>query len=299
MRPERPRPEIVRAFGDGGGPETARVLVVHPGALPAAHYAGLARSLPAGTGLHVVDLEQVPEYFRAALDSGRVTTSIDRLATRAAEELRARGLLSRPWNLLGWSFGGVVGHALAGLLDGGERPGRLVLLDSIAPVPGYVQSEEAIGHDMALPWFCMYLAAKRGGGPDALPAEFPDGAEGPDGRPDAALELVLHAGLDSGVLRPGTTLPGLRKVYDTYLDGLRRNNRLAAGHRPRPAGLPLVLLRPERGLLATPDPLGWSVLGDDLSTGHTPGDHYSMLREPEALRRIAAAAAPEPVPAPG
>ncbi|MFH0241283.1 thioesterase domain-containing protein [Streptomyces sp. HK10] len=299
MRPERTRPEIVRTFGGDGGPEAARVLVIHPGAVPAAHYADLAEALPPGTGLHVVDLEQVPEYFRAALDSGRVTTSIDLLASRAAEALRSRGLLSGPWTLLGWSFGGVVGHALAGLLEQGERPRRLVLLDSIAPVPGYVQPEEAIGHGLALPWFCMYLAAKRGGGPDSLPTDFPDGPDGPDGKPDAALERVLRAGLDSGVLRPGTTLPGLRKVYDTYLDGLRRNNRLAAAHRPRPAGPPLVLLRPERGLLATPDPLGWSELCDDLSTGQTPGDHYSMLRDPEALRHIAAAAVPEAAPAPG
>ncbi|MFP8905488.1 alpha/beta hydrolase [Streptomyces atacamensis] len=296
MRPERPRPELVRAFRSGSAPERARVLVIHPGALPTTDYAGLADALPPGTGLHVVDLEQIPEYFRAALDSGRVTTSIDRLAARAAGELRARGLLSERWVLLGWSFGGVVGHALTGLLEEDERPRRLVLLDSIAPVPGYVQPEDAIGHGLALPWFCMYLAAKRGGDPGALPTAFPDD---PAGRPDAALEQVLRAGLDSGILRPGTTLPGLRKVYDTYLDGLRRNNRLAAAHRPRPVGLPLVLLRPERGLLATPEPLGWSGLGADLDTGLTPGDHYSMLRDPEALRRIAAAAVPETAPAPG
>ncbi|MDG9702017.1 thioesterase domain-containing protein [Streptomyces sp. DH37] len=297
MRPERPRPELVRAFGDGAGaPGGTRVLVIHPGALPAAHYAGLAAALPPGAGLHVMDLEQVPEYFRAALDSGRVTTSIDGLAARAADEFRARGLLSGPWTLLGWSFGGVVGHALAGLLEEAERPLRLVLLDSIAPVPGYVQPEDAIGHRLALPWFCMYLAAKRDGDPDALPAAFPDVAED---RPEEALDRVLRAGLDSGILRPGTTLPGLRKVYDTYLDGLRRNNRLAAAHDPRPVSLPITLLRPRRGLLDTPDPLGWSRLGDDLRTGHVPGDHYSMLRDPEALRRIAAAAVPATAPVPG
>jgi thioesterase domain-containing protein len=292
MRPERlGGRQLMRVFGGDGDGREVSVLAVHPGALSVDHYAGLAAALPSGTAVHVVDLEQEPEYFQVALDGGRTVTSIDRLATRTLEAVRARGALATPWTLLGWSFGGVVGHALTGLLAESEQPRRLVLLDSIAPVAGFVQPEDAVGHGLTLPWFCMYLAAKRGGTTTSLPTDFP-GLSGDE--PDEALETVLCTGLESGVLRPGTTLPGLRKVYLTYLEGLRRNNRLAAAHRPQATQVPLTLLRPERSLLTTPDPLGWSALSADLATGNTPGDHYSMLREPEALRRIASALTTQP-----
>lgn len=287
MRPsERPRaPSLVRAFGPASGTPRRRVLVVHPGALPSGHYAELAAALPAHTELHVVDLEQVPEYFQAALRGGRADITVPELAARAADALRSRGLFGRPWALVGWSFGGVVGHALTALLAPEELPRRAVLLDSIAPVPDYTRADGEVGADLVMPWFCMYLAAKRGGTLTA-PAV---GRAGP-ADVDGLLGAVLGQALERGVLRPGTTLPGLRKVYDAYLDGLLRNNRLVQGFRPGPARVPVTLLRPERGLLATPDPLGWEQLTDDLGVEHTPGDHYSMLRDPVAVKSAAAIA---------
>lgn len=294
MRPRARQPApLVRAFTEGGGQDSSsaqsgRVVVVHPGALPTDHYRELAAALPPRTELHVVDLEQVPEYFQAALDGGRSDLTVSGVASRAADALRSRGLLSRPWTLVGWSFGGVVGHALTSFLSSAELPRQIVLLDSIAPVPEYTRGNDEIGPDLVIPWFCMYLAAKRGGAVP-VPREL---AAGGDVDVDTLLQAVLEAALEHGALRPGTTLPGLRKVYDTYLDGLRRNNRLAEDFAPARARVPLTLLRPERGLLATPDPLGWEQLSDDLSVERTPGDHYSMLREPVTAKLAALAAVP-------
>ncbi|MEU0580342.1 thioesterase [Streptomyces griseoincarnatus] len=287
MRPDarRPAPPLVRAFGAASGLPRRRVLVVHPGALPAGHYAELAAVLPADTALHVVDLEQVPEYFQAALRGGRADVTVPELARQAADALRAQGLFDRPWTLVGWSFGGVVGHALTAHLATDELPRRAVLLDSIAPVPAYTRDDEEVGADLVVPWFCMYLAAKRGG---TLTAPVP-GPAGP-GDVDGPLTAVLGQALEHGVLRPGTTLPGLRKVYDAYVDGLLRNNRLVRGFRPGPARVPVTLLRPERGLLDTPAPLGWEQLAGDLTVEHTPGDHYTMLRDPVAVKTTAARA---------
>ncbi|WP_217250869.1 thioesterase domain-containing protein [Streptomyces sp. AC602_WCS936] len=287
MRPDgrRPAPPLIQAFGTESGTPRRRVLVVHPGALPAGHYAELATALPPHTELHVVDLEQVPEYFQAALRGGRAGTTVPELAATAAGALRSRGLFDRPWALVGWSFGGVVGHAMTALLDPEELPRRAVLLDSIAPVPDYTRDDDEVGADLVMPWFCMYLAAKRGGTLTA-PAAGPAGP----GDVDGPLTAVLGQALDHGVLRPGTTLPGLRKVYDAYLDGLLRNNRLVRGFRPGPARVPVTLLRPERGLLDTPAPLGWEQLAGDLRVEHTPGDHYSMLRDPVAMKSAAAIA---------
>lgn len=294
MRPRNRQPTpFIHAFGGHavrgeGSSQTGPVVVIHPGALPAEQYRELAAALPHGTDLRVVDLEQVPEYFQAALSGGKTDITVLDVASRAADELRARDLFSGPWTLMGWSFGGVVGHALTSLLAEAELPSRAVLLDSIAPVPQYTRAEDEIGPDLVLPWFCMYLAAKRGGAVP-VPREIL-AADNTD--VDAALQTVLEAALEHGALRPGTTLPGLRKVYDTYLDGLRRNNRLSYAFEPVRARVPVTLLRPERGLLGTPDPLGWEQLSDDLNVEHTPGDHYSMLSDPVAMKFAALAAAP-------
>ncbi|MEJ2855600.1 MULTISPECIES: thioesterase domain-containing protein [unclassified Saccharothrix] len=266
-RSDRP---LVREFPPEGGHP---VVLVHPGAVPAAEYAELAQAL-APASLSVVDLEQVPEYFEAAL-TGVLTTSIDALADRVVAELRARGVPDR-WTLAGWSFGGVVAFTAVSRLGAEERPDRVVLLDSIAPVPEYTAADEDLDLSLVLGWFAMYLAAKRDRPVDA----------------SADLEAVLEAGLRSGALRPGTTLPGLRKVFTTYADGLRRNNSLARAHTPVPVDVPVTLVRPERGLLATPDPLGWDSLAPGLSTTACPGDHYSMLRHPGALAVLQAALTP-------
>lgn len=294
MRAERPV-ELVRRFPGGRGVHSAdeaarRVVVVHPGALPTAHYQELASALPDDSDMYVIDLERVPEYFQAALRGGAAETSIAGLAVLSARELRGRGLATRPWTLVGWSFGGVVGHTLTSLLTEDELPQRLVLLDSIAAVSEYDQEDGGIDTGLVLPWFAMYLGAKRGGTVDLPPGALPRDL-------DSALSLVLKAATASGVLLPSTSLPGLRKVYDTYVDGLVRNARLSAAHEPGPARVPLTLLRPERGLLDTPDPLGWEQLSSDLRVQSTSGDHYTMLRDEDAVRLIARAAVPVPAKA--
>ncbi|MFI9815032.1 thioesterase domain-containing protein [Saccharothrix variisporea] len=267
-RSDRP---LVREFPPTGGHP---VVLVHPGAVPAAEYADLAGAL-APASLAVVDLEQVPEYFEAAL-TGVLTTSVDALADRVVAELRARGVPDR-WTLAGWSFGGVVAFTAVSRLSADERPDRVVLLDSLAPVPEYTANDdEELDLARVLGWFALYLAAKRD-----RPVDASD-----------SLEAVLDAGLASGALRPGTTLPGLRKVFTTYVDGLRRNNSLARAHTPVPVDVPVTLVRPDRGLLTTPEPLGWDALAPGLTTTTCPGDHYSMLRHPGALAVLHAALVP-------
>ncbi|WP_100444513.1 thioesterase domain-containing protein [Glycomyces xiaoerkulensis] len=291
MGPSERRPAaFVRAFGHVERPQR-RVIAVHPGGLPVAHYDKLASALWPETALHAVDLEREPSYFQAALDGGRTTATVPEIAERAAADLRAAGLFDLPWTLVGWSFGGVVGHALTALLTEAELPERVVLLDSIAPVPDYTPDGDEIGPDLVLPWFCMYLAAKRGGDLPPPAAALERGAD-----IDELLTEVLETALSVGVLGAGTEPPGLRKVYDTYLDGLRRNNTLAERFAPPPARAPLTLLRPDRGLLETPDPLGWEQLGDDLAVERVPGDHYSMLQDPVAVKLIANAADPAAEP---
>ncbi|GII86769.1 hypothetical protein Ssi03_47590 [Sphaerisporangium siamense] len=267
----------------GSAPEGAPpVILVHPGALPATVYADLAAALSPGAALHVVNLEHVPEYFEAALRGGAPATSIPALAERVAADLRGQGLTSGRWCLAGWSFGGVVALELAGLLEKRERPCALLALDSIAPVPEYTRLDGDLDDAGALRWFAMYLGARRG---VAVPVDGPL----PNDR-EKGLREVLDRARAAGALRPDTTLPGLRKVLDTYLQGLVRNNRLAVAYEPRRSPVPVVLVRPEHGLLDVPDPLGWGGLAGDLTVLGCPGDHYTMLHDREAVDRIAGAA---------
>lgn len=278
-------PALIRTFWGGGeNLERPRVVLVHPGALSANCYLELAAALLPRAELFVVDLEQVPEYFQAALSGGHADITITELAARIDEALWCRGLLGPPWLLAGWSFGGVVGQALTEALAEDEQPEGLFLLDSIAPVPAYTRADGDLDPAMVLGWFAMYLTAKRG-------APVPVSAADLAGvTVEAGLRLVLEAAVANGALRPGTPLSGLRKVFNAYADGLLRNNLLAAAHSPTPTQAPVCLIRPQRGLLDTPDPLGWTALAPRLTVRSCPGDHYSMLRDPAAVELIASAA---------
>ncbi|OXY91965.1 thioesterase domain-containing protein [Streptomyces diastatochromogenes] len=279
MRPPRDRrPPVALEFrAAAAGRRT--VYVVHPGALAAQVHRGLADALPEGDGLTVLDLGALDEYAQAALNGGRADTTVPALAGRL---LAAMEPVRVPYTLAGWSFGGVLALAMTRAMPAERRPERLVLLDSIAPTEEYKQPDEALEPDLLLGWFAMYLGAKRGKpfglGPDAIAGRGVD-----DGLP-----VVLDAAVAAGALLPGTPLPGLRKLYDTYVDGLLRNNRLTAPYRPDPAPLPLVLVQAERSLVPDDPTLGWTPLAPHGLTRYgCPGDHYTMLSRPDSLGVIA------------
>lgn len=260
-------------------PGRRTVYVVHPGALAPQVYRGLADALPEGDGLTVLDLGAVPDYADAALTGGRAATTVEALAERLLTDLHPA---SAPYVLAGWSFGGVLASAMLHAPAAGRRPERLVLLDSIAPTEEYQQPDDALEPALLLGWFAMYLGAKRERPVPLAPGAL-DGCGVDDGLP-----VVLDAATASGALLPDTTLPGLRKLYDTYVDGLLRNNRLVAAHRPAPVPLPVTLVKAERSLIPGDDTLGWLPLTPHGLTVHPcPGDHYTMLGRPDSLGVVA------------
>jgi thioesterase domain-containing protein len=260
------------------------VYLVHPGALAAGVYQGLADALPDGAGLTVLDLGSLPEYAEAALTGGRAATTVEDLA---AVLLTAMEPPREPYTLVGWSFGGVLALAMTHRMPAERLPERLVLLDSIAPTEAYQQPDDALEPDLLLGWFAMYLGAKRGR-PVPVPTDRLAGLG-----VDEGLTVVLDAAVAAGALLPETPLPGLRKLYDTYVDGLLRNNRLTAPHRPVPAPLPLLLVKAERSLIPGDPTLGWQPLAPHgLTTRTAPGDHYTMLDLPASLQVLTPLLAP-------
>lgn len=278
MRPRDVRPPVARAFR-AAAPGHRTVYVVHPGALAAQVYRGLADALPEGDGLTVLDLGAVPSYAEAALTGGRAATTVEALAQGLLGHLEPT---TTAYTLAGWSFGGVLALAMTGAMPAERRPERLVLLDSIAPTEEYKQPDDALEPELLLGWFAMYLGAKRGR------CVVPDPGALAGCGIDEGLAAVLDAAVAAGALLPETPLPGLRKLYETYVDGLLRNNRLTAPHHPSPAALPLVLVKAERSLVPGDPTLGWQPLAPHgLTVQVCPGDHYTMLSRPDSLDVIA------------
>ncbi|MER5291790.1 thioesterase domain-containing protein [Streptomyces pharetrae] len=288
--PRRPPPRpLLTALRPAAGPAARPVVAVHPGALPASAWADLTARLPEDTAPYLCDLGTVTEYVTAALDPAAPVVGVRELAARCLAELTAAGLTERPFALVGWSFGGVVGYEIAARLDAEGRGGtlrELAVLDSIAPVAAFQRSDDALDAALLLDWFAMYLGARRGR------RLVTDAAATRD------LDALLDAAVAQGVLPAGTEPAGLRKLYTAFHAGLVRNNRCTAGYLPAPLDRAVTVVKPERSLLPASPDLGWSELsGRPLRLRHVPGDHYTMLGEPATGTALAAllAAPPQPV----
>jgi len=276
---------MVRRYGPAEDVGATRdVVMLHPGAMPVTVYRMLADRLARPrdgeppVALWLVDLDQVPEYTASALSGGTPRTSIPQMATAVEEGLREVGALTPgvPRVLSGWSFGGVIAQELSSRLSPTELPRRLVVMDTIAPVPEFTKDDGELSPELILPWFAMFLGAKRG---VALPL--------PEGDSPLTLDDVLAGAVSSGAVPPDTSVAGLRKVYQVFEAGLRRNNLMCSGFQAGPARVPVTLVRPDGSLLDTPEPLGWGQLADDLAVVGCPGDHYSMFSDAAAVETVA------------
>lgn len=280
-------PDLTRARRPAGTPvsRTLRpalagrprsIVIVHPGALPASVYSLLADQLPADCGVHLLDLQGLPQYQQAALNGGRSDLAITGIAGSFAGLVRQLLRAGEPYVLLGWSFGGVIAHAMTPHLAGPLAPVHLILLDSIAAVPGYQAQVEDLDDRTLLEWFCMYLGAKRG-----VPVRLEESSPG-------GLEDVLAVMTGAGALLPGTTAAGLAKVFEVYVDGLRRNSLLTRAYHAIPSQVGATAVRARRSLLAEPGALGWDrVCPAPVPVLTAEGDHYSMLTDASTAALLA------------
>jgi thioesterase domain-containing protein len=252
------------------------VCMVHPGTLPVTVYRLLAGALPPRIRLTVLQMRLLQEY-RQAMSGGRADITVERLAQGLAAQLPGHGRRV----LAGWSFGGLVALAIADLLDRSAPARQVVLLDTVASWREAGLAERAIRPDQALTWFCMLLGARVG-------MAFPVEPVRLHGTLDDALTHVSALGVERGVLPPDSTPAWLRGLFDGFIDGMRRNGRMAEAYRPKGMPSRLILVKPEGSLFPGDSSLGWrSVAGPGLRVVTCPGDHYSLLTNPAAVAHLA------------
>jgi thioesterase domain-containing protein len=195
------------------------------------------------------------------MPEGRAASSLEALAAEHVKAIRAvqpRG----PYRFVGWSFGGILAHEIAGqLFDQGERIAWVGMIDAFPMDAGM---EHTAADDVAL----LLLG-------QIDDAENPDAAALRRLRDAGDFWTVVERAQHMGLLAQGL---GRQDVQDIV--SLRRALHTALlRHRPRPAS--------ERTYLFTSgaDPAalaaGWAGIGNaGLQVRHIGGTHWSILREP-------------------
>jgi len=166
-----------------------------------------------------------------------------------------------PYLLGGWSMGGVVAFEMGRRLQArGETVGPLLLIDT--PPPGCEPPPDAA--------LLAALAADLGVPREAL-APLAPGGDGAAG---------------AGSLPPDLDVDHLLRLHRLY----RAHHLAMGGYRPVPSALGAVLLCPASGPRSAPlgGGTGWGPFAvRGVSLEEVPGDHQTMLREPE-VRVLAA-----------
>lgn len=245
-------PVVELTAGPAGTPVFAMHAVdgtVHP-------YLALARQLaPAGRvrGIEAAGVRG------AAIPATTLAEMADRYAA-AARQAQPVG----PYNLLGWSMGGVIAFETARRLTGlGEQVRLLVLLDVpyLAP-PSYADTEE---HLAALFVHDSLRASGGGGEPAAVRGTVEEQLHG------------LAQRLDPGA---GTALADeLRRRYAVF----RAHTSALAGYFPQAALDADALLIRARG--SKDSTIRWSgVINGEIRVRSTEADHYSCLRPPAVIQ---------------
>lgn len=267
------QPVVHELAGDGG----PLVAFVHPGVMTVSAYQHLADELGSECTVVVLDLTAIPRYWEAMLAGETPDLSIEDIADRFNAELAGHVARAPATVLVGWSFGGTIGYAMV------ERgpAAELLLLDAIAPTEKFPE-DMALATSTLLSWFAMYLGAKRG-----VPLRL-DKNRFAMTSVDEGLGVVRDALSGRGAMSADTPVVGLRKLYDTFVDGLVRYTRLTNAYRARPATSELTLVKPEGSLRPKNPDLGWSGLAaQGIRVHDCPGDHYTMLGDPAATSAIA------------
>lgn len=203
------------------------LCVIHPGELSPLCWPRLARHLPAGTRLRVLELEALNGYWEHDPN-----TTVDSLADRLRLTLDPR----QPRVLVGWGVGGVVAEALAARLA--RPPRHTILLDSAEPGLADKPTDADLVRSYA-----MLVSARRG---RALAFE--------ETALDPLVERLAQHGFGAADV--------LRKGFFQHQRTRHFDHRLTSRHTP--AGTPVTVVQPTASLY---EELGWDMRVELLAAG--------------------------------
>jgi pimeloyl-ACP methyl ester carboxylesterase len=213
----------------------------------------MARHLPAGTPLRVLELEAITAYWEQdpKLTVGTVADRLRLTLDPHAERV-----------LVGWGVGGVIAAALAERLP--NPPRHVVVLDGLAP------GAERPDRSELLRMFAMFLGARRGRALNLDPAKL-EASKG------EALEHLRESASRVGALGEATTTESLRRSFNGHARGQLRDYRLTRTYEA--TGIPVTVVKAARSIAPDSEALEWDQCGpvELLASG---GDHYTMLTDP-------------------
>ncbi|HEX3128096.1 MAG TPA: non-ribosomal peptide synthase/polyketide synthase [Thermoanaerobaculia bacterium] len=252
---------------------TARpFFCVHPAGGDVLCFAALARHL--GPDQPFYGLQS-----RGMAGDAEPLTRVEDMAALYLEEIR-RIQPEGPYLLGGWSLGAMVAFEMARQLrTAGEEVALLAVLDSSPDAPDSEGGEEAL---LEIAAYVERLWGKNLG----LTQDDLDGLDAEEG-----LELLLERLRAADFLPPGAGVTQLRRILRVYQANTLAARRYVASRYPdrvtvfRAADIPAGATQP-------PD-LGWGrVSGEPVDIHTVPGDHITMLAEPnvhELARSLKAA----------
>ncbi|MFP2902966.1 alpha/beta fold hydrolase, partial [Corallococcus sp. 4LFB] len=248
-----------------GAPGHRPLFLVHPGGGNVLAYSELARRL--GPSLPVYGLQS------RGLDGRPVAESIEEMADLYIEAIRSvqpRG----PYQLGGWSLGGVIAYEMARRLrDSGETVDLLALID--AHVPGLTQPSGADAHFSSEARVRIAFAqttATAFGQELSLSTEAL--AQGDD---DAMLDHLLREGLRAHILDAHSGPAQLRALFRVFQANLFAQEKYV----PRPYDGTALLLSASEAPTGLPRHRGWEPLVRGGLEVHTvTGSHHELLQDP-------------------
>ena len=231
------------------------LFCVHPIGGHVFAYAELARALGPDQpvyGLQAAGLEgsEPPRGDVAAMATAYL---------RDLREVQPQG----PYQLLGWSFGGLVALEMARQLsEAGERVGLVTLVDThlpLAEAPSLSDAEVAAG-------FLADLAATQG-------VSLPPLDLAPGDTASSLLPRLVAQARRAGVVPPDLDAAALERHLAVY----RAHLQTFCHYQPRPYGGPVLLLH-----AGDTEPPGWRALLRQVQIVALPGDHFALLQAPLA-----------------
>ncbi|WP_223644877.1 non-ribosomal peptide synthetase [Corallococcus sp. EGB] len=249
-----------------GEPGNRPLFLVHPGGGNVLAYSELARRL--GPSLPVYGLQS------RGLDGRPVVESIEEMASlylEAVRTVRPHG----PYQLGGWSLGGVIAYEMARRLrEAGEAVDVLALID--AHVPGLTQTSETEPPFSSAARVRIAFAQTTA---TAFGQELSVSAEAlAQGDDDAMLDHLLQEGLRAHILDAHSGAAQLRALFRVFQANLLAQEKYV----PRPYDGTALLLSASEAPAGLPSHRGWEPLvRGGLEVHVVSGRHHELLQDPQ------------------